>query len=299
MLNGVFEIRFALLGLLGFITFQRALEQGGTQVLLHLGAQFGISYSERLSKRNSRRIEILQRIFCGPFVKLQRGQSGPMFQRLFIFLSRFFVVPFLVKFLTRGCVCRAGNHQYKSQPQSSRAIQRFAAAVVDEDRGHQQGDAQTERPLVTFDGTSGCTGIDFLLLEFSKPLHNQAVHVGGTVLQTKIETTGRFRDVGESFFVQARFYKLPIRSFDKLRLLAGERNERTLRRADPHGENAHGSRRLAGSLHGVHAEILSVREDHQAAAFALALSKGLGCGANGLCEICAAERNDGGVEFVE
>ena len=301
MLHRVFEIRLALLRLLGFIASQRPLEQCGAEVLLDLGAQLGISRGERLPKGCSRRVEIAQSVLGRTLVELQGRQAGPTFQRLLVLLAGFFVVAFLVKLLTRGGARRGWRESRQRKRQHQRVGWHFAPPLVDEQRGHQQSNPQPKRPLVALDGPVRHPGVNLFLAHPAKPFRHKAVHVGGTILQAQVKSARRLRNACERLFIQARFHKLPVGPLHKMRaaLFAGDRDERAVRRADADGENAHLSCHFARSLDGVAAEVLAIGEEHQAAAFALAFAEGVCGGADRLGDVRAALRNDVHVEFVE
>ena len=233
-------------------------------------------------------------------VEMKLRGIGLKLQCLLILLARFLEPFLLVEFLARGRARRVRNEQRQCQ-QQRQAIQRFASAFVHEHGGHDQCDPQPQRPLVTLDGPVREPGVDLLLLHFSEPFSNEPVHVGGTVLQPRIEPAGRFRNSRERLFVQSRFHKLPIRPFDKLRaaLLAGNGNERAVRRADANGEDPHRPCRFACRINGVRAEIFAICKKHQAAALAFALAKRVGGRSDRLGDVRAAERNDIGIQFIE
>ena len=145
---------------------------------------------------------------------------GPKLQRLFILTPRFFVVPLLVQFLTacRTCRARCQDRQHKRQNQRPGVCGNFTPTLVEKHRDHQQRNAQPERPLVALNGAVRHPGIDLFLPHPAKPLRNQAAHVGGAVLQPRVESAGRLRDAGERLLIQARFHKLPVRPLHKLRV---------------------------------------------------------------------------------
>ena len=302
MLHGIFQVGLAFLDLAQFIPAQRPFKQRCPEVLFDFCSQLGIGFRERFSEGRCRRIEIALGITCCPFVKLERGQAGAAFQDIFVIVLRFLKMSLLIKFLAIGCCCRARQKcgEQETKGQGFRTAVRFAAAFVEEEGGGEQGDAQPERPLVTLDGAAGCPGVDLPLLHFSKARFHDPAHVGGAVLQPCVKAAGSFGNAREHFFVQAGFDELPVRSLDELRaaIFPAHRDKRALRGTDADGENTHRSRCLARGFHGIGTQVFAVGEEHERAAFALALAEGFGRGADRLGDVGAAQRNDVRIEFL-
>ena len=299
MLLGIFQVGVAL-GIV--LLLERPLEQCRPQVVFRFAAQLRVGGTQRVAEFGDGFFVIAQLVFRRSLVEVEVGGIGASLQIVVKLLPGFLVV-FAVEKLHAGfrlgVAWRPGGERQQQQ-QSARAACPVAA-FVDEQGERQERDPEAQRPLVAFDGAVRVAGVDLPLLELAQAFVDDAPHVGGAVLQPDVEPAGRLRDLREPFFVQARFHKLPAGVFHKLRaaVLVGNGDERAVRRADPDGEDAHRRRRLDRRVESPGIEVFAVGEEDQGVAFALALAERLGCCADGLGDVCAAQGDHVGVEFSE